>query len=211
MQRLQKLTDLGSEAIRVEAPDLPLLRSVYGDFAAEQLTAILAKKNGFYAFESALHVLPDIGAPPELGLHEWNETTLWRADYAGMADATVFFAEDIFGKQFCIRERAIGTFEPETGEFEVVAASMEEWAEKILEDYSYWTGHTSARDWQLRYGRLPFGARLVPTMPFVLGGRYDSENLKAMDAVEGMRFRASIATQILDLPDGMQIELKVTD
>ena len=195
----------------MEAPDLSRLRNAFGAFAAEQLAALLQEKNGFYAFEGALHVFPDIGVRPERGLYDWNTPGLWRGDYEGMADDAAFFAEDAFGTQFCIREGVIGTFDPETGEFEAMAVNATDWAAKILEDFSYWTGHPVAREWQARYGRLPKGSRLVPTTPFVLGGAYEAGNVKAIDAVKGMKFRASIAVQIRDLPDGAQIELRVIE
>jgi hypothetical protein len=45
-------------------------------------------------------------------------------------------------------------------------------------------------------------------VPFVLGGEFVLDNMYMADAVEGMRFRADIARQIKDLPDGAEIKLK---
>ncbi len=211
MSRLRKLAEIGGPAIQAAGVNTSRIRESFGDFAAEQLVAILSEKNGFYAFEGALHVFPDVAVPPELGLFEWNEAGLWRAAYRGMADQTVFFAEDAFGTQFCIRERAIGTFDPETGEFEQMASSAEDWSAEVLEDYSYWSGHPVAQAWQRRHGPVPVGSRLVPVTPFVLGGGYEAGNVRAIEAVKGMKFRASIAVEIRDLPDGGQIELQVIE
>ncbi|MCU1277643.1 MAG: zinc-binding dehydrogenase family protein [bacterium] len=59
------------------------------DLAADQTASLLAPllslKNGFYAFENALHVL-SVGNQDEKGLIEWNAKTLWRVDYKGMAN-----------------------------------------------------------------------------------------------------------------------------
>jgi hypothetical protein len=98
-------------------------------------------------------------------------------------------------------------FNPETGNIEVVATSLEGWAERILADYTVETGWPLAHEWQRRYGPLPVQERLIPKIPFVLGGAYDTDNLYAIDAVKGMRFRADIARQIRDLPDGTQVKL----
>ncbi|MGD9644213.1 MAG: hypothetical protein AB7U73_00785 [Pirellulales bacterium] len=42
-----------------------------------------------------------------------------------------------------------------------------------------------------------------------VGGDYVLENLYALDDVKGMRFRASIANQIRDLPDGTKIRFRI--
>ena len=69
---------------------------------------------------------------------------------------------------------------------------------------------TVARDLRrLSLGRA--GRRLLPKIPFALGGEYVVENLYAGRAVDGMRVRAHLATQLVDLPDGAQIEYKVVE
>ena len=65
---------------------------------------------------------------------------LWKADYEIDLSKAVFFAEDVFGVQFCILNDVINSFDPETGEFKVVAKSLEEWAGWILEDSKTRTG-----------------------------------------------------------------------
>ena len=81
----------------------------------------------------------------------------------------------------------------------------------ILADYDRWTGYSILHEWQMRNGQLSQGYRLVPTIPFVLGGEFTIANLTAMEAVQGMKYRASVARQIHGLPDGSKIKLIVTD
>jgi hypothetical protein len=50
--------------------------------------------------------------------------------------------------------------------------------------------------------------RLLPKTPFVCGGKYQLDNLYSVEEVKGMQFRASIANQIRDLPDGSDVVLK---
>ena len=211
MKRIGELARASTTALQPRSPDLVRLRTSFGAFAEREIGAVLSVKNGFYAFEGALHVFPDTGVPGEYGLDRWNESKLWRRNYNGMADNIVFFAEDAFGTQFGLHREMIGTFDPETGEFSTMASSVEEWASKVLDDYSFWTGHPVAKEWQIHHGRIEAGMRLVPTIPFVMGGPFEAENVKAVDAVEGMRFRASIAVQIRDVPEGAEIELCVID
>lgn len=202
MSALEKLVSLGSPALTLP----PNAASV-----SSALEPLLGLKNGFYAFESALHVLPSRRTTEELGLDEWNAEVLWRAEYEGMADGAFFFAEDALGVQFCLRDGVIQTFEPETGAFTELAPDIEGWAQRILDDWRVLTAHPLAHDWQEIHGRLPLGQRLMPKIPFVLGGEFTLQNIFAIDAVKGMQARANIAVQIRDLPDGAKVELKVVE
>lgn len=78
-----------------------------------ELQALLSSCNGFYAFEGALHLLPAHSAPLHMGLDRWNTPATWIEDYAGAAAGAYFFAEDVFGGQFCIADGGIGAFDPE--------------------------------------------------------------------------------------------------
>jgi hypothetical protein len=206
---LKKLVSISSEALCDDVPQIPdRLLNQFGELG-EQLVDLLDNKNGFYAFESALHVLPAGCIDSCLNIEAWNDDSSWRKEYGDLVQGYLFFAEDVFGVQFALCNRGIRKFDPETGEFEDFASNLEEWAAKILEDYNYETGHQLAHDWQLQNGSLPAGRRLLPKIPFVLGGAYEVENLYAADALQGMMFRADIWRQIRELPDGSQIKLKV--
>ncbi len=176
---------------------------------ADQLLRMLCQRNGFYALESALHVFPTHSSQNEIGIFDWNESALWRSGYKGMADGCLFFAEDVFGGQFCIKDSKVYTFDPETGLLEYLADDIESWVKMLLSDYEVLTGYPLAHQWQKQNGRLPAGKRLLPKVPFVLGGEFVLDNLYLADAVEGMRFRADIANQIKDLPAGAQIRLNI--
>jgi hypothetical protein len=81
----------------------------------------------------------------------------------------------------------------------------------ILDDYEVLTGYPLAAEWQALNGRLPARQRLVPKVPFVAGGEFEIGNLYALDSVEGMCLRASLAVQIRDLPDGAKFRFTVRD
>jgi hypothetical protein len=110
-----------------------------------------------------------------------------------------------------LRGKTVSTFDPETGKAEAMANSLEGWAQRVLSDFGLWTGHQVARDWQTGHGAIPRGWRLLPVRPFVLGGEYTVANVRAAEAIKGMKYRASIAVQIRDLPDGAAVKLKVID
>jgi hypothetical protein len=102
-------------------------------------------------------------------------------------------------------------FDPETGEFEQVADDIEGWAGAILDDYRVLTGFPLAHDWQVANGTLRPGRRLTPRIPFVLGGEFAVDNLYDANTVSALLYRADIAEQIRDSPDGTRVTLRVVE
>ena len=119
----------------------------------------------------------------------------------------LFFAEDVFGGQFSIQGNVIRSFDPETGETKLLCGSLEEWAALMLEQGNFYTGYPLAREWQFLKGPLERGRRLVPRIPFVCGGAFESSYLHSRDAVQGMLYRADIARKIADHLDGTTVTL----
>lgn len=177
----------------------------------EDLTTLLNERNGFYGFESALHVFPLETDGEEIGVIDWNDNKLWIDCYDDLARNAIFFAEDVFGGQFCIKEDGIYSFDPETGSFDYLAPDINEWCKKLLEDYEVLTGYPLANAWQKKHGLIPAGYRLVPKIPFVVGGQYELDNLYLEQSTVAMKARASIALQIRDVHDGSSIQLNIID
>jgi hypothetical protein len=176
-----------------------------------ELTTLLKEKNGFFAFEAALRVFPAGDAACSYGLDDWNSLDLWRCGYGELAEGLLFFAEDIFGTQFCLKEGKVYSFDPETADLTFVAKTIDEWAGKILKDYSLLTGYPLAHEWQVENGPLEPRNRLMPKTPFVLGGEFSIDNLVSIDGARSMRCRANLARQIHSLPDGTQIKFEIVD
>lgn len=212
MTSTTKLLSVASPALMLSgsATDRHPAVRTYGSLG-EELALFLAQKNGFFAFESALHVFPFGAFQSEMTIEEWNRPDLWRHEYGDLADDKLFFAEDVFGGQFCLSAGRVCSFEPETGEVKPIAEAIEDWCKIILADYEFMTGFPLAHEWQKRHGRLMSGTRLVPKRPFVLGGQYAIENLCAMDAIRGMRARGNLARQLKDVPDGAEIEFEIVE
>lgn len=201
-----KLLSIGTVSLGPAPRSLPKLLETFP--LGEELFQMLQRKNGFYAFESALHVFPTASCN-YTSLEEWNAEALWRNCYKDLADGLIFFAEDILQDQFCLSARGVERFKAETGETEQMAGSLEDWARVILYDYALETGWPLAAKWQSAHGPLPTGARLLPVTPFFLGGEFSVENLRAGDAVEGMRLKADLALQTRALPEGASVRLIV--
>ena len=161
--------------------------------------------------ESALHFFPCAAVPAEMGIEEWNARDCWVSCYQGLADGCVFFAEDVFGGQFCLADEGVYSFDPETGERNFISQTLDQWAEAILDDYEVLTGFPLAHEWQALNGAIPSGKRLLPKLPFVVGGEFRLDNLYLGESVKGMRFRAEMACQIRDMPDGAEIKFVFED
>jgi hypothetical protein len=175
----------------------------------EQLDAVLAKRNGFYAFDSALF-FRGFGASAG-DIVAWNDPQSWRQAYGEDALGSFFFAEDVFGFQFGIKNDAVVVFDPETGKSNVVASDLDEFAGKVLADRDGMAGCGLAKSWQNANGPLTAGTRLFPSIPFVLGGSVGAENFYPMNDLTGMRERAELARQIRDVPDGSKFRIKWVD
>ncbi|MGO2303322.1 MAG: hypothetical protein ACTH5W_01300 [Providencia sp.] len=201
-----KLLSICSDNISPNQPK-KYIDSNHGQLLMSELAFVLEKKNGFYGFESALHLFPYESIGTEIGAIDWNKHDLWISEYKDMALGAFFFAEDIFGNQFCIKDDLIQIFDPEIGSFDKLAGNFEEWSKAILDDYSFLTGYSLANQWQNTYGKIPSMHRLIPKIPFVLGGEYTLENLYLSNSIDAMKFRASLALQIRNTPDGESISI----
>jgi len=193
---LAQLAVMGGEPLGEPLPDAPPPSSP----CTAELWRLLSVKNGFYAFESALHVFPVGRARAGHTLEAWNADGLWRSAYGRKADGCVFFAEDVFGTQFCLRGEAVFAFDPETGFLEPVADTLDDWAEQVLAYYRALTGSEIAQAWQREKGPLWAGQRLIPKVPFACGGSLTLDNLDRVDAVEGMRVRAELSEYFAPCP-----------
>jgi hypothetical protein len=180
----------------------------FGDIGKE-LEAVLSEHNGFFGFDAAWLVRPLVQESPPLGILQWNQPALWKEAFESprVADAC-FFAEDVFGCQFCLSNQSVYSFNPETAEFERLASSVKNWMARILADPEGLTGWPVARDWARTKGDLERGFRLVPKVPFVLGGSYELSNLYPSRDVDAMRFRGTLASQLRGVEDGANVILR---
>lgn len=213
MTAIAKLISIASDALIPKRPDDSKLSKYLGPFGSlgQELARFLVEKNGCCAYASCLLLRPFQNSKPPLGLIEWNESELWKGEYNVDLDEMLFFAEDVFGSQFCLFENHVCTFDPETAQVAVIAESVEDWAQLILDEYEVQTGYPVGIEWQMQHEPLSPGIRLLPKKPFVVGGKFEVENLYECNDVEGMQFRASISNQIADLPDGAEIVFEVVN
>jgi hypothetical protein len=209
MNALHRLIEISSEKLCSKTPDPGSFERLNEELRemAEQLRQMLSTKNGCYAFENALLVLPTERVGDVPGLFEWNDPNGWQRNYATIPERCLFFAQDVFAEQFGIAKCGIIRLNTETGEVSTHSTDIEGWARKILENYDYETGWTAGKEWQNRNGPLPVGWRLLGRKPFALGGEFVADNLVAINASDAMTKLVSLYRQIKDVPDGGQVTI----
>lgn len=208
---LERLVSVaGSPLGTAIAGALPDLRA-FGLARDLGLGELLARRNGFFAFEAALRVFPTAPAETSRDLVNWNSDDLWRGNFGVLASGCLFFAEDVFGNQFALTTAGICSFDAETGERAVLGDTIHAWAEAVLADFEFLTGHPIAREWQATHGALRANERLLPITAFALGGEYELDNLRAVDGAKAMRIRGPVAQRLHDAPDGAAVRLGVKE
>lgn len=102
---------------------------------------------------------------------------------------------------------------PEDVYCKIVANNRDE-LDKLSQDQGFladWYMTALVDQAKVSVGPLADGRKYCLAIPGVLGGAYDSSNIKSVPLVELIRLSGDIGKQIRDLPDGAQIELKVVD
>lgn len=211
LAKLNLLLESANEIISAAPPELDGWTTQHAGARLPELEYIYRHKNGFLAFDRALRFFAADPRVHDLSVSRWNSPRLWRDHYGSLADGLLFFADDIFGGQFCIKDDEVFAFEPETGALEHLADDLEGWAALMLTETDYHTGRPLALDWQEQFGALEPTQRLIPTLLFNLGGEYSLANLVVKDATVGMLIRGPIAQKIDGIPDGTKIRFVITD
>lgn len=213
-KHVNTLLSLKTDRLSYKAPYIPAGLAAYAPELSKDLLATLWQENGFFDPVHALHLFPAGSVSLQSGgydLASWNRGDLWRQEYGPDGQGFLFFAEDVFGEQFAMKKDRIYRFDPETAAATEIAEDLEGWAATLIANYNVETGYPLAYEWQQRHGPLQPWKRLVPIIPFALGGEYKLDNLHAIDAVEGMRFRADIWKQCRHLPAGTKVRLQIDD
>jgi hypothetical protein len=173
-------------------------------------SSLFAFSGGFYLFGGALLIRPCSTFHPVIGIDDWNSLAGWKKLYDNESIMNIlFYSEDLFGNQFGIdANECVILFDVETGEVSRIAHGVDEWIQLILEDQDFMTGCSLFKNWCRAGNSLLWGQRLVPRVPFVLGGGYEVDNLIAMTDLQAINFRASLARQLRHLADGSAVVLR---
>ncbi len=139
----------------------------------------------------------------------WNEASGWKRHYTDVPVPDVVIAESFLGEQYAVVDSVVVRWDPETGETESKGLSEGGWIAAMEDDPSVDAPVWLLQAWELANGALPLTQHLAPKVPFVLGGEFELGNMYAADAGSDLAWRAQLAQQIRDLPDGAEVTLHV--
>ncbi len=131
-----------------------------------ELEALLHLRDGFRTLAGVLLVRPSVSVASVRGIEEWNQLSLWRMPYV-RAREVLFFAEDVFGRQFGLHKDEIVRFDPETGDLEHLSFTLERWAEMVVADPDA-LGGDALTAWLAEHPPLGVNDRLQPNVPRIL-------------------------------------------
>lgn len=160
-------------------------------------------ENGGYYFDNSLHFF---GISKEK-YHSINLINKIIKDlYGPMTDELTFIGEDIFGNLFCFNSEGIYYhFNIESGEIENMGANFNGFLNRLYDELDFYTGKNLVFYLNIdQINSLSNGFRYSPKLPFVLGGKYEKNNLQLKEYKENLEFSFSIYIQIKDLPDGTE-------
>lgn len=186
---------------KAEMEQIALISDQYALFLKEY-------SNGGYFFNNALHLLGSNDRDVDFDIFVFNHFV--KDIYKSKVEGFFFFAEDLFGHLFAFRDSKVFLFFIDAAEYKFVADCFEDWVNIVMDDPDYYLGYTFVQNADPQtIKKLGEGYRMGATMPFVLGGAYNMENLRLKNYKENLEFSAFIAHQISDVPDGTPIQFKI--
>ena len=168
------------------------------------------RTNGGFFFNQALHLYGFCNEPTYHSIDVVNHFIY--NEFKELSKGLFFFGQDIFGNQFGFGKSGIVFFNIETAEREIIAKDFVKWIEVIFEDLEFLTGQKFVKQWAIKNKEtIEYNQRFCPKKPFIVGGDYDTSNLYLQQFPLYLSSNANIARQVYNLPDGTDINIKMTD
>ena len=172
------------------------------------LADALRGRNGCVAYLGGLHVRGACRGPAWHSLrHAWHGADALHHLFAEVQPSDVPFAEDAFGDQFLVRERAVVRLHGELGEISDAAESLDGFFTALAADPERVLDYQPLLTFRQAGGELRPGQLLAAFPPFVLQAEGSTRELRAVDALEQRRLLAQLARRLHGLPDGAEVKL----
>ena len=208
---ITRLLELRDPAFAPPPFDAAVAEAVLGPSGA-MLTPhrrLLELVNGAYLHDHSLHLLGACEGPRWHSLRVWNARETWREVFGTVDEALVFFAEDAFGDQFAYNGVGgeVVVFEAEIGRVVPFAPSFTAWMEEMLERPTAILP-IDVMAHQRAGGHLHTpGTQLLAWPPLATVESRDGVEIGHVDAVEAMRFRGQLASQVARAPRGTPVRI----
>jgi len=173
--------------------------------------AMLIEENGLIAFRGGFHLRGICDSPP------WHSlAAVWTGDYAlhrlfpVIRETDVPFAQDCMGDQFILRDGIVHHLAAESGELSSDGTSLEQFIERMQAAPMEFLVLQPLLQFEIEGGSLQPGQSLGAYPPFVTLESGKRVSLSPIPMLERIAFLAEFARQIADVPDGGQIEIRIT-
>lgn len=171
----------------------------------EELSLLLQEENGFILYHGGLHVRGAVISPDWHSLrHAIQSPEAFHRIYDVVLPTDIPFAQDCFGDQFLLRDGKVLRLYAETGETEETSANLESFFASISDDVFEFLGFDP--DLRLEPGQL-----MHAYPPFCVERPDSGYSLKAVPALELIRFHADLAEQISHVPEGGRFRVGIVD
>ncbi|MBO6102756.1 MAG: hypothetical protein J6P03_05830 [Opitutales bacterium] len=171
------------------------------------LKRIFNNKNSL--FKGALCVRNNFSTDIFHSIDDWNNPKLWKNKFPSEDIKDIyFFADNILSYQYGVLNEDIVMLNPEDSSIEKVASSIDEWFSIITSDSVTYLYCDILEEWENKNGRVLLGERLIPSLPFILGGDYSLDNFVKCTEVEAMDYYSQFAKKLHNLQDGSRVSLK---
>jgi len=176
----------------------------------DDLFEILWQVNGFVAYAGGLHVRGMVDQPEWHSLeHYWTGEMALHKLFSGIEETDLPFGQDFLGNQFFLRGDDVWKLRGDTGEIRSMGVDLPHFLEAARQDpIEFLELHLLAK-FSEAVGMLEPG-RLVHTIPPLCMSREQNKLALKPAPIDGtIAFLAHFARQIEDVPEGMEVNLKL--
>ncbi len=175
-------------------------------------TRLLASRNGFIAFDGGLHVR---GACLEPAWHSLR-SALDGPDalhdlFSEIGPDDVPFGEDALGDQFILRAGVVYRLRAESDELTSLTLDLDGFLAAAAADPVEFLALQPLLNFHAKGGRLTPGQLLSVYPPFVFKESGADASLRAVPAIERLRFLAQLARHVREAPEGTKIHFKIKE
>lgn len=172
--------------------------------------SLLGRTNGCTFFDGCLRIFGLNSRSPVTSIDKWNDPSLWKISYPPHTCVGIFFAETAFGDQFFYVGSQVFVMLAETAHIRLVSESFANWIEAILDEPNSMLDLDIYEGWCNSAGQsASYEKHVAPTIPFALGGViHGAADASIVDAVDDMRFKGQLATQLSMIRPGTKLDIR---
>jgi hypothetical protein len=200
------MIDLSSATfIGPEATDVQILQMLPADYR-EFLMAV----NGCVLFGGGLHIRGACESPDWHSLRQmWIGSDALSSLYPSVEGGDLPFAQEACGDQFLLRGGLVIRLDAETGEITPLNLTWQDFFDAATAHPIEFLSLQALVRYNSEGGAVAPGQLLSVYPPFCTAESANGVSLKAIPALERIRFLADFAAQIRALPDGAMVRLTV--